>query len=89
MSLHPSSKMSDYGIKSALHNHQMSPASLQVFLLDLLGFSCTTVSRFYWNGAKTKKHPVSSSSTDGKILLMKDVRRECSELTERPMVNPR
>ena len=38
---------------------------------DLLGFSCTTVSEFAENGAKNKKHPVSSSSA-GKNLFEAD-----------------
>ena len=44
---------------------------------DLLGFSCTTVSRSLQRMVrKTKKHPVSSSSAGRNALLMREVRGE-------------
>lgn len=41
---------------------------------DLLGFSCTTVSREWCN--KEKNHPLSGSSEDGNALLMSEVNGE-------------
>ena len=65
----------------------MPKAGLSVSeITDLLGFSHTTVSRvFTQNGTKNQKHPGSSSSVDGNILLMREVRGEWPdwlELTE-------
>ena len=42
---------------------------------DLLGFSCTTISRVE-NGPKKRKYPVSGSSVGENALLMPEVRGE-------------
>ncbi len=46
---------------------------------DLLGFSCTTISRFTENGPKKRKYPVSGSCVDENSLLMSEVRGEWAD----------
>ncbi len=49
---------------------------------DLLGFSCTTISRVYENGLKKRKYPVSGSCVDKNALLMSEVRGEWADWLE-------
>ncbi len=44
--------------------------------VNLLGFSCTTISKFTENGQKKRKYPVKGSFVGKNALLMPEVRGE-------------
>lgn len=50
---------------------------------DLLGFSCTNISRVYGEWSKKRKYPVSGTSQGRNAFLMPELRGDWFQMTEK------